>query len=818
MKFQNNVMFRVVMALGLVIVISAPIAADGPEQVNGRKTAQALESNNQTSVLRAVQAWVKDPAAKRIELPPATETVVVNMKAVSGAPPAGKGSPPFAHIQGLRFQYQPDVGDGIPYRANARVQVPEQIPVPIGQEEAKAVNAVGDTVVSFDGLANTGWIPPDTILAVGPDHIVEATNSGFAVYSRFGTEMQAYTTFANFVPPPPAPWAGYLFDPRIVWSEHHNKWVMLILGKDVSNTGSFHWIMVSQTQDPTGDWWISRFGGFSVGEWFDYASLGVDQWGVYVSGNNFTWAGSFHSSVFTSRNPAMMTGGTNNGFGFTDLRWPNNDQVSSPQIAHPHSTSGTAKTYFVNTYTGSGNQICLWEMSGDRAPGGSNPGSLSKTAMTLSYTYHWLGEAADQPDVADDLDGFDCRVMNAVYALDRVYATFGTDPNNDGSSGGVISVRLNTDTGTKEWDNLIWAQDYYYFFPAITVLGASGTDPNIGLAFSFSHPTNHYGSFATFIYNQAGSDVFLRTADGLASYVSRDNGGRNRWGDYNGAVYDWTCGHLWVAGEYAGTGNTWRTRIAAYNFGGEQPCDRVEVTSPNGGENWPIGSTRSITWQASNPPAGSEFSVQYNWGGLWYELTPPLPSTARSLSWEVTGPETTGGKIYVGMWDGVDWGSFDYSDDFFAVFQPACVPEWPLNCPSDMNSWINSGAGSTDVIEGYSCSSIDYSGNEYTYEFSTATTSQVTVTLTGLSADLDLLVLEGSSCYPNTCIADSTNAGSAAEVLTFVANAGVDYRIVVDGYAGSSSTFTIELSCIDGEIFSDGFENGSTTAWSVTPP
>ena len=826
MRIKKSNLLSLTMALTLAIAVSISMAAEKPDPTPpqpgtlGTTTSHVAQPSSQPAAV-AGGTWVPHPATNQTELPPSGHKTVVNMKAVSSTQPLAKGGPPKAHVQGEVFQFQPDVGDGTLYRAPSPGELPEPIPVPVDNGVEKSNRAVGDTMVSFDGLANTGWIPPDTIMAVGPDHIVEATNSGFTVYSRFGTQMQAYTTFENFVnlPPGPPTWAGNLFDPRVVFSQYHNKWVMLILGTDVTNSGSFHWLMVSQTSDPTGDWWVSRFGGFSTAEWLDYASLGVDQWGIYVAGNLFNWSDSFQSSVLMSRNPAMMTGGTSNGISFNDLRWPSNDQVFGPKIAHPHTSSALGETFMVNTYSGSGNQICLWKLTGDRAPGGSTPPTLAKSAITLSTSYDWLGEVVDQPDIADDIDGFNCQIMNAVYALGRVYATFATDVFSNGTTGGVISVRLNADTNTKEWEHLFYGgQDYYYFFPAITVLGALSTDPPVGLTFSFAHPINHYASLGTYIYNPSGSNPWIRTADGQASYVSRDSGGRNRWGDYNAAVYDWTCGHLWVAGEYAGTGDTWRTRIAAYDFGGEQVCDRVEVSSPNGGEVIAIGSTETITWQASNPDPSANFYVRYHQGGVLHELSGPLPSTDRSYSWTVGPFPSTEGKVFVGSWDGSGWDSYDYSDELFTVFQPACVPDWTLSCPYDLNSWINNGTGSTDLMDSYSCNSVDYSGPEYAYSFSTSTTSEVTVTLTGMSADLDLLILEGANCYPDTCITAGANAGTADESVTFVAVAGVDYRIVVDGYAGATSVYTVEISCNDDGIFSDGFENGSTTAWDLTVP
>ena len=78
-----------------------------------------------------------------------------------------------------------------------------------------ATKAAGDYIVGFNARGYTGWIPPDTQMAAGPEYLVEAVNSGFMVYSKTGTLTRAYTNFETFVNLP-APWNGFCYDPRIM--------------------------------------------------------------------------------------------------------------------------------------------------------------------------------------------------------------------------------------------------------------------------------------------------------------------------------------------------------------------------------------------------------------------------------------------------------------------------------------------------------------------------------------------------------------------------------------------------------------------------
>ncbi len=104
-----------------------------------------------------------------------------------------------------------------------------------------------------------------------------------------------------------------------------------------------------------------------------------------------------------------------------------------------------------------------------------------------------------------------------------------------------------------------------------------------------------------------------------------------------------------------------------------------------------------------------------------------------------------------------------------------------------------------------------YTGPEMAYAFVTDLTEPVTVTLTGLEDDLDLYALDSTVCNGESCITASDSGDTDDESLTFDATSGEEVIIVLDGYEGSVSSYTLEFSCDGGlpEVPEDaGVEDG----------
>ena len=115
---------------------------------------------------------------------------------------------------------------------------------------------------------------------------------------------------------------------------------------------------------------------------------------------------------------------------------------------HPHSTAGGGETFFVNSYSGSGNALCLWTLTGDR----TNSPTLASSSVS-TWQYDAIGENVDQPDIVDDIDGGDARVLNGIYAQRKAFVTLTTDPDDDGTMAGAYVAKLDVDSATADWQH-----------------------------------------------------------------------------------------------------------------------------------------------------------------------------------------------------------------------------------------------------------------------------------------------------------------------------------------------------------------------------
>ncbi|MCA9614229.1 MAG: DUF4215 domain-containing protein, partial [Myxococcales bacterium] len=132
--------------------------------------------------------------------------------------------------------------------------------------------------------------------------------------------------------------------------------------------------------------------------------------------------------------------------------------------------------------------------------------------------------------------------------------------------------------------------------------------------------------------------------------------------------------------------------------------------------------------------------------------------------------------------------------------QEGCVAAAAIPCNGTVSGSL-SGAMATDDFDSWECFSLSsYGGPELVYSFVPDGTGLVEVTLTGLTADADLMVMRAVSgrcaadaaaaCIPS---ATSTRAGTADERVEFTATAGQTYFIVVDGYNGAVTNFTLRV-------------------------
>ena len=134
----------------------------------------------------------------------------------------------------------------------------------------------------------------------------------------------------------------------------------------------------------------------------------------------------------------------------------------------------------------------------------------------------------------------------------------------------------------------------------------------------------------------------------------------------------------------------------------------------------------------------------------------------------------------------------------------ACdIPDLMIECGATVTGTTIGGVGVLSRYPG--CATYEETGPEVIYSLTLDKANRLTITLSDLSADLDLYLLAdagGEACV-NGCLAYS--AATVEEVIDFDAGAGI-VHIVVDGYSGAESDFTLSVECCvdaDGDGFFD---------------
>lgn len=141
-------------------------------------------------------------------------------------------------------------------------------------------------VADFDGIPATGFVPPDTVGAVGPDHYIQMVNSAFAIYDKQGNLLAGPSPINSL-------WSGFggpcqtqnHGDPIVRYDHLADRWLIsqfAVPGNDLHEC-----IAISRTGDPVGGGWflyafptVDTANGNPV--FPDYPKIGVWPDGYYM--------------------------------------------------------------------------------------------------------------------------------------------------------------------------------------------------------------------------------------------------------------------------------------------------------------------------------------------------------------------------------------------------------------------------------------------------------------------------------------------------------------------------------------------------------
>lgn len=433
---------------------------------------------------------------------------------------------------------------------------------------ATAAAAAGAATLrhSFNGVssldsaqANFGaeFEPPDPGLCEGNGFVLEPVNSAYRVYTTGGRSLiGAYNINDIFNEGA----AEFTSDPRCYYDAQNQRWFVIVLylsGGGAGNSSRVD-IAVSTTSDPTKAWTQYRIDttnprGNGCPCFGDQPLLGVDQYNLYISTNEFSILGpQFNGAqIYAVDKAGLLASTVAPVVHFANLTI-GGTQAASVQPATTNNEPVDAE-YFLNSLdptSTSDNRVGVWAIT-DRNQAKEAP-VLSSTLIT-SEAYAYPVRAA-QKGATSRLDAGDDRMQQTQYIggaiwgeLDTALSIGGDAATRDGAAWFKVKPTLNGDRisgAAIAGQGYVAAKGDYLLYPAL----AADEAGNAAMVFTLTG-ANHYPSAAYALLGSGPVQVFGQPVIAAAGSGRYDPTAR-RWGDYSYALFDRQSDSVWLVTEY----------------------------------------------------------------------------------------------------------------------------------------------------------------------------------------------------------------------------------------------------------------------------
>ena len=414
----------------------------------------------------------------------------------------------------------------------------------------------------FFNIGNTGFIPPDTMGAVGPTQFAEIVNGGYGVFSKTGTLISNTTdqAFWNAAGVSTAASPG-VYDPRIQYDAGSGHWFATELANTTNAAGSDNQLLVAVsksadlTQGFTG-YAFSTVSGTSQNYFADFDTLGINSTGVYVGINDFGPNKSFATSILAINKASLIAGAPVSNLSY-NLDANNTGPTPSPVT----DASADPTAYFLSDFNVPSARLSVSTETG-------TTGLVTGGGANVSVAAYDGPSPASQKGSTAVIDGGDTRFSGTVVKVGNII--YGVQSVKDPGAGGLGDIRLvGIDATTKATvlDQLISSSTLNYISPSLAVNAAG----KVVIGFSSVGP-NQFISASAIVgqLNLAGNSVAFSGPVTLAAGQGSYDVGFNalpliaaRWGDYSSMTIDPTNSNkFWTIQEYASATNVWSTKIS----------------------------------------------------------------------------------------------------------------------------------------------------------------------------------------------------------------------------------------------------------------
>lgn len=438
--------------------------------------------------------------------------------------------------------------------------------------------------------AGVRFIPPDPMGAAGHSRIVAVVNVMIETRTKSG-KFKWREGLRDFFAPLSPPVDIFPFDPKVVYDDHEQRFVVVALERvqgvgGVSPTNvSRILVAVSKDDNPDGPG-AAHWNFFAIDakqviggldRWADYPGLEVDEEAIYITNNMFSFNpfGLFGGSRLWILPKGAGTGGLYDG------------GPGSFTVHNPYASAGLATTTMpaeIREGSGPGAGVGTFLVSHSGLSDGvdefvqivrvDNP----LTAPTFTQEFVNIGDidavlaalpGAPQLGTTALISTNDRRALDAVWQDGALWTTFTVLRNSGPNAGQATAYWVHLDASavvdstspfgllTVADQGEIGGEDIapgaYTYFPAI----ALNRNGSAAFGFSASAPSIYAGAFVAVRgpHDPSGTVRNPETvADGVAPYLRTFGGPRNRWGDYSGISVDPANDDtFWVFNEYADT-------------------------------------------------------------------------------------------------------------------------------------------------------------------------------------------------------------------------------------------------------------------------
>jgi hypothetical protein len=500
-------------------------------------------------------------------------------------------------------------------------------------------NASGDTPGAFiafvaqdedlfcsGGSTPTGILTPsDMALAVGQKDVVQVVNDCISVYDKTSnvlvmgpTSLNTFLGFpANNFDPRTGNCIQCVTDPRAMYDFVANRFVVIALFEDFSNSRGFLGLAASQTNDPTGAWNVYQLQVGATGQCPDFPTLGQN-WandpfvgGIYIGFNVFQcnpggFLGFAEDQVFFLPKSSIYAGqgfGFNFAFGFNvgGILVDTIQPVNVSEWGQKPRTEFAVNSFNINFGDGqcrSGcNGLVVWSLANTLQQPGS-PGPVISGIVTGTPSNYIFPASADQPGADNSIDTGDTRISGAIqYMGGLMYPTLnsgngGTSAvlgwqvqaflDDNGPGGGPVRCGGTFANACPTITSATIVKEFCYDCGAGHDAGAYyGTiqpDPegNWTMAFNFSNRSISPGTAYTsnrVTWPTPFHDGGIFLCQNQAFYNPNIQAG-GRWGDYTGTAIDLlnTDGTpsitpaFWFSGMFVKNNGNWSTCIGANTY------------------------------------------------------------------------------------------------------------------------------------------------------------------------------------------------------------------------------------------------------------